>query len=49
MNHENINDDQIRCEFLKYEVKKFSKRFSKTLAKQLREELRIYEKKINIR
>ena len=48
MNHENINDDQIRCEFLKYEMKKISKRFSKTLAKQLREELRIYEQKINI-
>ena len=41
MNHENINDDQIRWEFLKYEVRKFSRRFSKTLAKELREELQI--------
>ena len=45
MNHENINDDQIRWEFLKYEVRKFSRRFSKTLAKELREELQILQNK----
>ena len=39
MNHENINDDQIRWEFVKYKVRKFSIRFSKTLVKELREEL----------
>ena len=49
MNHENINDDQIRREFLKYKVRKFSKNFSKTLAKELREVLRILENKLSYR
>ena len=48
MNHENINDDQIRWEFLKYEVRKFSRRFSKTLAKELREELQILQNKLKL-
>ena len=48
MNHENINDDQIRWEFLKYEVRKFSRRFSKTLAKELREELQILSNKLKL-
>ena len=45
MNHENINDNQIQWEFLKYKVKKFSRKFSKTLAKELREKLQILENK----
>ena len=45
MNHENINDDQIRWEFVKYKVRKFSIRFSKTLVKELREELWILKSK----
>ena len=48
MNHENINDDQIRWEFLKYEVRKFSRRFSKTLAKELGEELQILQNKLKL-
>ena len=32
MNHENINDDQIRWEFLKYETGKFFRKCFKTLA-----------------
>ena len=48
MNHENINDDQIRWEFLKYEVKKFSGKFSKILAKKLREEFRVLENKLKL-
>ena len=48
MNHENINDDQIRWEFLKYEVRKFSRRFSKTLAKELEEELQILQNKLKL-
>ena len=47
MNHKNINEDQIRREFLKYKVRKFSKKFSKTLAKELREVLRILENKLS--
>ena len=39
MIHENINDDQIRWEFRKYEVGTFSRKFSKTLAKELKDEL----------
>ena len=48
MNHENINDDQIRWEFLKYEVRKFSRRFSKTLAKELGEELQVLQNKLKL-
>ena len=48
MNHVNINNDQIRWEFLKYEVGKFSKIFSKTLEKELREELGILENKLKL-
>ena len=32
MIHENINDDQIRWEFLKYETRKFFRKCFKTLA-----------------
>ena len=48
MNRENINDDQIRWEFLKYKVRKFSRKFCKTLAKELREKLRILENKLKL-
>ena len=48
INHENINDDQIQWEFLKYKVRKFSRKFSKILAKELREELRILENKLKL-
>ena len=48
MNHENINNDQIRWEFLKYEERKFSRKFSKILAKELREELQILENKLKL-
>ena len=34
MNQENINDNQIRWEFLKYGVRKLSKKISETLAKR---------------
>ena len=44
MNHVNINHDQIRWEFLKYEVGKFSK----TLEKELRGELGILENKLKL-
>ena len=48
MNNENVNDDQIRWEFLKYKVKKVSWKISKALAKELREKMRIFENKLKL-
>ena len=48
MEHKNINDDQIRWEFLKYRVRKFSRKLSKTLAKEIKEDLRILENKLKL-
>ena len=48
MNHENINNDQIWWEVLKYGVKQFSRKFSKTLAKNLGEELWILENELKV-
>ena len=42
---ENILDDQVRWEYLKYEVRKFSIKFSKVQAKKLRLESVSLEKK----
>ena len=42
----NILDDQVRWEYLKYEVKKFSIKFSNAQAKKLRLERVLLEKKI---
>ena len=42
---ENILDDQVRWEYLKYEVRKFSIKFSKVQAKKLRLESVLLEKK----
>ena len=42
----NILDDQVRWEYLKYEVKKFSIKFSKAQAKKLRLERVFLEKKL---
>ena len=41
---ENILDDQVRWEYLKYEVRKFSIKFSKAQAKKLRLEKVLLEK-----
>ena len=43
---ENILDDQVRWENLKYEVRKFSITFSKSQAKKLRLERVLLEKKL---
>ena len=43
---ENIPDDQVRWEYLKYEVRKFSFKFSKVQAKKLRLERVLLEKKL---
>ena len=43
---ENILDDQVRWEYLKYEVRKFSIKFSKAQAKKLRFERVLLEKKL---
>ena len=42
---ENILDDQVRWEYLTYEVRKFSIKFSKAQAKKLRFETVLLEKK----
>ena len=42
---ENILDDQVRWEYLKYEVRKFSIKFSKAQAKKVRLERVLLEKK----
>ena len=43
---ENFLDDQVRCEYLKYEVRKFSIKFSKAQAKKLRLERVLLEKNL---
>ena len=43
---ENILDDQVRWEYLKYEVRKFAIKFSKAQAKKLRLEKVLQEKKL---
>ena len=43
---ENILNDQVRWEYLKYEVRKFSIKFSKAQAKKLRLERVLLEKKL---
>ena len=42
---ENIVDDQVRWEYLKYEARKFSIKFSKAQAKKRRLERVLLEKK----
>ena len=48
LSYKNINDDQFRWEYLKNEVRKFSRKISKTLAKEFWEKLRILENKLNL-
>ena len=48
MSHENINGDQIRWDFFKYRLRKFSRIFSKTLGKDLGEELGIHKSKLKL-
>ena len=43
---ENILDDQVRWEYLKYEVRKYSIKLSKPQAKKLRLERVLLEKKL---
>ena len=48
LNNENIKDDQVIWEYLKYEIRKFTIQFSKRLAKTLREERECPERKLKI-
>ena len=48
LNNENIKDDQVIWEYLKYEIRKFSIQYSKRLAKALREERECLERKLKI-
>ena len=46
LNEENIFDDQIRWEYLKYEIRKFSIHFSVSEAKKINNEMKTLENKI---
>ena len=46
LENKNILDDQVRWEYLKYELRKFSITFSKAQAKKLRLERVLLEKKL---
>ena len=48
LNNENIKDDQVIWEYLKYEIRKFTIQYSKRLAKALREERECLETKLKI-
>ena len=48
LNNENMKDDQVIWEYLKYEIKKFTIQYSKPLAKTLREERECLERKLKI-
>ena len=48
LNNENIKDDQVIWEYLKYEIRKFTIQYSKRLAKTLREERECLERKLKI-
>ena len=46
LNEENIFDDQIRWEYLKYEIRKFSIHFSVSEAKKINNEMKTLENKM---
>ena len=48
LNNENIKDDQVIWEYLKYEIRKFTIQYSKRLVKTLREERECLERKLKI-
>ena len=48
LNSENIKDDKVIWEYLKYEIRKFTIQYSKRLAKTLREERECLERKLKI-
>ena len=48
LNNENVKDDQVIWEYLKYEIRKFTIQYSKRLAKTLREERECLERKLKI-
>ena len=48
LNNENIKDDQVIWEYLKYEIRKFTIQYLKRLAKTLREERKCLERKLKI-
>ena len=48
LNNENIKDDQVIWEYLKYEIRKFTIQYLERLAKTLREERKCLERKLKI-
>ena len=43
---DNIEDPQFRCEYLKYEIRKFSIHFSKYIARNMKTERKYLENKL---
>ena len=48
LNNENIKDEQVIWQYLKYEIRKFTIQYSKQLARALREERECLERKLKI-
>ena len=46
LDNDELRDDQVRWEYLKYENRKFTIRFSKNLAKEVRKETKSLEEKV---
>ena len=46
LDNDDLRDEQVRWEYLKYEIRKFTIRFSKTLANEVRKETQSLEEKV---
>ena len=46
LDNDDLRDEQVRWEYLKYEIRKFTIRFSKNLAKEVRKETQSLEEKV---
>ena len=46
LDHDDLKDEQVRWEYLKYEIRKLTIRFSENLAKAVRKETQSLEEKV---
>ena len=46
LDNDNLRDEQVRCEYLKYGILKFINLFSKHFAKEVRKETQSLEEKV---
>ena len=46
LGNDDLRDEQVRWEYVKYEIRKFTMRFSKNLAKEVRKETQSLEEKV---